>query len=331
MRATPSTSPFAALADSISASVAACIRITPLARATRCVSALAATSTMWAWPLASKWLSGWDSAAGMRLQRRNVSVASYEARAGRRAPARSQRRSLLMTSCSRASMAEARRRSWRGVVAAVLACALIAGRPGLVDGGPRPEQAARARRHRLGRLQRRHRAQARRRDHARDPRRPRLRRRPAAARVPRDRLAAARRRLALARQHHRRHRSALRLGAVPGPRSERQRVRAAGRIRRRAPRPDRDDGDARRARLGARARDVARLAAPHRAQHLGRCEALAGRPGGARARPARGVAQPQPRRHERGRRRHPGRRRSRGSSTSRATSSARPTGSASRS
>ena len=75
--------------------------------------------------------------------------------------------------------------------------------------------------------------------------------------------------LARARQHHRRPRPALRLGAVPGPRPERQRVRAAGRLRRRAPRPDRDHGDARRARLGARARDVARHAAPHRAQHPG--------------------------------------------------------------
>ncbi len=64
--------------------------------------------------------------------------------------------------------------------------------------------------------------------------------------------------------------------------------------------------DARRARLGARPRDVARLAAPHRAQHHRRLEALAGRPGGARPRPARRVAQQQPRRDQRRRRRHAG-------------------------
>jgi hypothetical protein len=36
------------------ASVSGCIRMTPVARATRCVSALAATSTMCAWPCGSK-------------------------------------------------------------------------------------------------------------------------------------------------------------------------------------------------------------------------------------------------------------------------------------
>ena len=54
------------------------------------------------------------------------------------------------------------------------------------------------------------------------------------------------------RQHHRRHRPALRLGAVPRARPQRQRVRAARRLRRRAPRPDRHHRHARRARLGAR-------------------------------------------------------------------------------
>jgi hypothetical protein len=34
------------------------MRMVPVARATRCVSALAETSTMWAWPWASKWVSG---------------------------------------------------------------------------------------------------------------------------------------------------------------------------------------------------------------------------------------------------------------------------------
>jgi hypothetical protein len=58
MRATPSTSPFLAVPLAISAKVSGCMRISPAATATRCVSALADTSTMWAWPCASKWVSG---------------------------------------------------------------------------------------------------------------------------------------------------------------------------------------------------------------------------------------------------------------------------------
>ena len=46
MRATPSTSPFFALPLRISSSVAGSMRISPAARATRCVSAFAVTSTM---------------------------------------------------------------------------------------------------------------------------------------------------------------------------------------------------------------------------------------------------------------------------------------------
>ncbi|MCY1202547.1 hypothetical protein D3C87_772040 [compost metagenome] len=56
MRAMPSTSPFLAVPDSISASVAGCISMRPVATATRWVAGLAATSTMWAWPWASKWV-----------------------------------------------------------------------------------------------------------------------------------------------------------------------------------------------------------------------------------------------------------------------------------
>ena len=109
-----------------------------------------------------------------------------------------------------------------------------------------------------------------------------------------------------ARQHHRRHRPALLLAALPGARPERQRVRPARRLRRRAPRPDRHHRHPRRARLGARARAVARVAAAHRAQHHGQLEALAGQPGGADHRPARRLAQQQPGRDQRRRRRHPG-------------------------
>ena len=58
MRAMPSTSPFFAVPDSISASVAGCISMQPVAMATRCVAGLAPTSTMWAWPWASKWVNG---------------------------------------------------------------------------------------------------------------------------------------------------------------------------------------------------------------------------------------------------------------------------------
>ena len=56
MRAMPSTSPFLALPDAIIASVSGCIAMVPVARAMRCVSALAATSTMCAWPCSSKWV-----------------------------------------------------------------------------------------------------------------------------------------------------------------------------------------------------------------------------------------------------------------------------------
>src|SRR4051794_27338447 len=58
IRATPITSPFFAVPDAINCSVSARIRITPLATATRWVSALAETSTMWACPCSSKCVNG---------------------------------------------------------------------------------------------------------------------------------------------------------------------------------------------------------------------------------------------------------------------------------
>ena len=60
MRATPSTSPFFAVPAVIRASVAGCMRMSPVAMAMRWVSALADTSTMWACPWPSKWVSGED-------------------------------------------------------------------------------------------------------------------------------------------------------------------------------------------------------------------------------------------------------------------------------
>jgi hypothetical protein len=68
MRAMPSTSPFFAEPLLIRAKVAGAMRIRPPARATRAVSALAPTSTMCAWPAASKWVSG--AAAGTDLDLR---------------------------------------------------------------------------------------------------------------------------------------------------------------------------------------------------------------------------------------------------------------------
>src|SRR5580692_7649962 len=56
-RAMPSTSPLPALPLAMRSSVAACIRISPDATATRCDSALAATSTMCARPPRSKCVS----------------------------------------------------------------------------------------------------------------------------------------------------------------------------------------------------------------------------------------------------------------------------------
>ena len=264
-------------------------------------------------------------------QRGNDSVASYEAKARpRRAPAAlgSDAPPCLFPRLDLAdgAAAPAARASSRSCCALALLC-----RPGSWPPAAAQNTAARARRHRLGRASRIGTERKLGDEIMRaDPRRSGLHRRPAAARIPA--VASG------SRSSPRRARSATSpptsTSASPGSRSwcatERQRVRAAGRLRRRAPRPDRDDGDARRARLGARARDVARHAAPHRAQHLGRLEALAGRPRGAGPRHARGVAQQQPRRDERGHRRHARRRRSRASSTSRATSSARPIASASR-
>src|SRR6218665_3548464 len=57
MRATPSTSPLRAVPVLISASVSGNISIRPQAMAMRWVAGLAATSTMCAWPWASKWVS----------------------------------------------------------------------------------------------------------------------------------------------------------------------------------------------------------------------------------------------------------------------------------
>src|SRR5450830_71539 len=57
MRAMPSTSPFLALPETIRARVAGCMRMVPAATALRRVSSLPPTSTIWACPVASKWLS----------------------------------------------------------------------------------------------------------------------------------------------------------------------------------------------------------------------------------------------------------------------------------
>ena len=193
-----------------------------------------------------------------------------------------------------------------------------------------PAEPAFARRFRFGRFHGRRGTQTGRRDHARNPHRSRLHRRPAASRVLAHRLGSARRGLAPAGQHHGRHRPAFRLGALSRARSRGQRVRAAGRLRRRQSRADRHHLVARRARLGARPRDVARHAAPHGAQPDRELAAFPARPGGAGARRPCRVAQHQPRRDQRRRRRHAGGNAAGPASTSRATSSARPTASASR-
>src|SRR6218665_1853026 len=70
MRATPSTSPLRAVPVLISASVSGNISIRPQAMAMRWVAGLAATSTMCAWPWASKWVSAdmqWKNNAGQAL------------------------------------------------------------------------------------------------------------------------------------------------------------------------------------------------------------------------------------------------------------------------
>ena len=85
---------------------------------------------MCAWPPASKWLSGLESAAGMGLQGRNVSVASYEASGGQRPAATSQRRRPSMTFRFRASTVAATPGAWRRIVAALIACALTLAGPG---------------------------------------------------------------------------------------------------------------------------------------------------------------------------------------------------------
>ena len=307
---------------------------TPLARATRCVSALAATSTMWAWPPASKWLSGCGSAAGMAITKGKcfrciIRGESRPPRAGALAatpPFHDSPVPVHRCADAEAALVAPRRRGaarlradrWparaRGRRRAPRASCRRSATP------TRPTSASAPRRKLGDEIMREIRVDP---DYVDDP---------LLLEYLRDRLAAARRRVALARQHHRRHRPALRLGAVPGPRSERQRVRAAGRLRRRAPRPDRDHGDARRARLGARAtRCRTSRSATSRAASRAIRSAVAGRPGGAGARPARGRrAASSPDAMNAVDRRHPGRRRSRASSTSRATSSARPTASASR-
>lgn len=53
-RAIPKTSPFAAVPSESFLNVAACMVMRPWAMARRCVSAFAETSTMCAWPAASK-------------------------------------------------------------------------------------------------------------------------------------------------------------------------------------------------------------------------------------------------------------------------------------
>jgi hypothetical protein len=58
MRAMPSTSPFFAVPLRTSAKVSGSMLIDPAARAMRAVCALPPTSTMCAWPSASKWVSG---------------------------------------------------------------------------------------------------------------------------------------------------------------------------------------------------------------------------------------------------------------------------------
>jgi hypothetical protein len=73
MRAMPITSPFLLSPARMRARVAGCITMRPSARATRRVSDLAETSTMWAWPWASKWvrvsvmgLAGWGRGTSWR-------------------------------------------------------------------------------------------------------------------------------------------------------------------------------------------------------------------------------------------------------------------------
>src|SRR5659263_214754 len=82
MRAMPSTSPFLALPDSMIASVAACISMRPPAIPMRWVAALLATSTMWAWPWASKWVRDFIGIVfkvdGIQnLQNLHIDLASY--------------------------------------------------------------------------------------------------------------------------------------------------------------------------------------------------------------------------------------------------------------
>lgn len=67
IRAMPSTSPFLAVPASMMASVAGCISMRPVATAMRWVAGLAPTSTMWAWPWASKWVSVVGSGLDMEL------------------------------------------------------------------------------------------------------------------------------------------------------------------------------------------------------------------------------------------------------------------------
>ena len=86
MRAMPSTSPFFALPDFTMSKVAGSMWMRPVAMATRRVSALAPTSTMWAWPSASKWVSGLDSGVLMVGQRRRCGEAAAEIATRREAP-----------------------------------------------------------------------------------------------------------------------------------------------------------------------------------------------------------------------------------------------------
>src|SRR5665213_2742588 len=80
MRAAPTTSPFLALPETISASVAAFIVTAPSAIAVRSVAVLAPTSTMRAAPVLSRWVRR----RTMRLSRRRAGPGGQQAPGGRR-------------------------------------------------------------------------------------------------------------------------------------------------------------------------------------------------------------------------------------------------------
>ena len=213
--------PSSALADAISASVAGCMRITPLARATRCVSALAATSTMWAWPCGVEVASaGWRSAAGMAMtegKRLRCIIRARDAGDTRVRPARSDAPShdfaVPVHSMTERGDAPARASSPRCSPARWPWPARARGRrPARRASCPRSATPARPTSASAPS------ASSATRSCARSARDPDYLDDPLLLEYLQTHVAAAGRRGALARQHHRRHRPALRLGAVPGAR-----------------------------------------------------------------------------------------------------------------